>query len=301
MRGPRSFDGRWPGRTVLGRPLPLLLVFTAIGLAARVFRLGARVAHQDEARVAHWILHYMAVGRWEYRAIIHGPFLPHVNGVVFDLLGPSDFSMRLIVAVIGGLLPLSAWLLRDRLRSTEVVFLGAILALNPVLLYYSRFMRNDLLLAAMAFTAFALAVRAIDTGQARYLLAAGLVFGLGATTKENALLYPLAWGGALVLLLDHRLFIARYTDESWRAVGKRWLGRGVRSLWSWRHPIVGSVVLMAVVVVAFYAPKPDLYRALGNPARLPGVLDAATLGTWEKFTDLWASAGMQKHSYPRFL
>jgi uncharacterized protein (TIGR03663 family) len=31
------------------------------------------------------------------------------------------------------------------------------------------------------------------------------------------------------------------------------------------------------------------------------VLDAATLGTWEKFTDLWGSTGMQEHSYVRFL
>ena len=285
----------------LARPLPTLLALSALALAIRLFDLGTRVAHQDEARVAHWTLHYMEVGAWEYRAIIHGPFLPHVNGVLFDLLGPSDFTMRLAVAVVGGLLPLTAWLLRENLRDLEVVFLGALLTLNPVLLYYSRFMRNDLLLAAFAFTAFALVVRAIDTGERRYLLGAAVVFGLAATTKENVLLYLLTWGGALVLLLDQRLFHARFQGEDWVALGRQYIMQSLRGLWQARFPLVGSILVVAVVVIAFFSPKPDLYDALGNPTLLPGVIEAATLGTWEKFIDLWGSTGMQEHSYVKFL
>lgn len=283
------------------RPLPVLLALSGLALLIRLVGLGARVAHQDEARVAHWTLHYMDVGAWEYRAIIHGPFIPHVNGVVFDLLGPSDFTMRLVVAVVGGLLPLAAWLLRDRLRDLEIVLLGALLALNPVLIYYSRFMRNDLLLGAFAFAAFAFVVRAMDTGQGRYLLAAAVAFGLAATTKENVLLYLLTWGGALVLLLDQRLFHARFRGKDWVALARAEIANGFRGVWRARYPVGGGVLTVVVIVLAFYSPKPDLYQALANPAKLPGVLDAATLGTWEKFTKLWGSTGMQEHSYVKFL
>lgn len=279
----------------------LLVGITVFALAIRLIGLGARVAHQDEARVASWILHYVAVDAWEYRAIIHGPFLPHVNGVVFNWLGASDFSMRLIVAVVGGLLPLSAWLLRDRLETREVLFLGAVLALNPILVYYSRFMRNDLLLGAFAFLAFALTVRAIDTGKQRYLVVAGLVFGLAMTTKENALLYPVTWAGALVLLLDHRLYLSRYRDPGWYQTLKRTLWRTILALWRAKLSILGALLGGAVIVVAFYAPKPDLYQALGNPGMLPDVLDAATMGTWEKFTDLWGDTSMQEHSTVAFV
>ncbi|MFP4530271.1 MAG: flippase activity-associated protein Agl23 [Halodesulfurarchaeum sp.] len=288
-------------RSRLTRRFWLLVGIAVVAVAVRLVGLGARVAHQDEARVAGWILHYVAVDAWEYRAIIHGPFLPHVNGVVFNLLGPSDFSMRLVVAVVGGLLPLSAWLLRDRLARRELLFLGAILALNPVLVYYSRFMRNDVLLAAFAFLSFALVVRSIDTGKHRYLLAAGVALGLAMTTKENALLYPVTWAGALVLLLDQRLFLARHREQGWYRVLKATLRRSFTGVWRARYAVLGGLVLLAGVVVWFYAPKPDLYQALGNPAQLPGVLEEATLGTWEKFTDLWGDTGMQEHSYVNFL
>ncbi|UWG48900.1 putative membrane-bound mannosyltransferase [Halanaeroarchaeum sp. HSR-CO] len=285
----------------LRRPPVALLLVVAVALLLRVAWLGARVAHQDEARVAHWILHYMAVEAWQYRPIIHGPFLPHVNGVVFSVLGPSDFTARLVVAVVGGLFPLAALLFRSRLRDTEVIALGLLLAGNPVLVYYSRFMRNDVLLAAFAVTALGLFVRAMDTGKARYLLLGAPLYGLAATTKENVLLYPIAWLGALVLLGDYRLLGARYREADPVAVAKRELLSIGRGLWRWKTPIVVGIVELAVVFVAFYAPKPDLYQALANPVQLPSVLQAATMGTTEEFLDLWGSTSMQEHSTVEYL
>jgi uncharacterized protein (TIGR03663 family) len=279
-----------------------LVAIAALALFARLWALGWRVAHQDEARVAHWILHYMEVGTWEYRPIIHGPFLPHVNGVVFDLIGPSDFAMRLVVAVVGGLLPVTPWLFREHLSDAEMVGMGFFFAANPVLVYYSRFMRNDLLLAAFMFTALGLFVRAIDTGRKRYLFAGALPFGLAFTTKESALLYPICWLGALALILDGRLVLAtERTDTTRFEVARTYARRTARTLWNYKFSVVAAFGQAFAVVVAFYAPKPDLYHALADPSRLPAVLSAATLGTWEKFTDLWTATDMHAHSYIAFL
>lgn len=292
----RSRDERSTRRRVLAA----LVAIAALALLARLWALGWRVAHQDEARVAHWTLHYMEVGAWEYRAIIHGPFLPHVNGVVFDLLGASDFTMRLVVAVVGGLLPVTPWLLRERLSNAEMVSISFFFAANPVLLYYSRFMRNDLLLAAFTFTALGLFVRAIDTGRTRYLFAGTVPFALGFTTKESAMLYVVCWLGALALILDGRLVLAHASDDATRfGVARTYTARTARAIWRYKPSVLAALAQFFVIVVAFYAPKPDLYEALTDPSRLPGVVSEATLGSWDKFTELWTDA--HYHSYIRFL
>lgn len=278
------------------RTLLAILLITAAALGARLWRLGWRVAHQDEGRVGDWILHYVRTGHWEYRAIIHGPFIPHVDGVVFSVLGPSDFTARLVVAVIGGLLPLVAWLLRDRLTLPELVATSLFLAANPVILYYSRFMRNDVLLATFAFLTVAFAVRAIDRRRPHYLYAAAFAYGLALTTKENALVYPLAWGGGMVLLLDHRLVL---TGTGWRDRLAAELSR-LRGLWAWRTHLLLAALLGVGTAVAFYAPKPALYQALTNPVQLPGVIERATLGSWQKFIGLWGSTALRDHSYLAF-
>ncbi|MFB6269955.1 MAG: flippase activity-associated protein Agl23 [Halobacterium sp.] len=288
----RSRD-EWSGRR---RAAAALVAVAALALLARLWALGWRVAHQDEARVAHWTLRYMDTGAWQYRPIIHGPFLPHVNGVVFDLLGPSDFSMRLVVAVAGSLLVVTPYLLRDRLSNAEMVATGLFFAANPVLLYYSRFMRNDLLLAAFMFTALGLFVRAVDTGESRYLYAAALPFALAFTTKENALLYPVCWVGALALVFDGHLVLAGASDDRTRyGVVRDHVRQTARAAWRHKADLLGSLVLFAGVVVAFYAPKPELYHALSDPSLLPGVLREATLGSWNEFISLWGEPGERSY------
>ncbi|QPV63782.1 TIGR03663 family protein [Halosimplex litoreum] len=276
--------------------------------AARFYRLGARTAHFDEGRVAYWVLDYAASGNVRYRPIIHGPFLQHVNEVVFGVLGPTDFAMRAVVAAVTALFPLSALLFRERLRDTEIVALAAFWAFTPVVLYYSRFMRGDPLVAAFMVTAFALFVRAVDTGGRRGYFYAGVGFvALGFTAKENALLYLLCWAGGAVLLLDHRLFRAADRGEDWTAVARthcrRVLGTG------WRHVdalLIGALGFLAVVVF-FYAPRgetavgPGLGAALSDPSLLPAVLREATVGSAGALADTWVNSPHQDHAYLPYL
>ncbi len=256
--------------------------------------------HWDEGRVGYWILRYADTGIWEYHAILHGPFLFHLNEHLFGIFGPADFVARITVALIGGLLPLVAWLFRDHLRDIELVLFGAFLALNPVLLYYSRFMRNDVLVAGFSLLALGLFVRRLDTGQNRYLYAGALALALAFTTKEIVVVYLGIWAGAVVLLLDHRLFTARQEDRRWQDIVTDRLGRVYRtSRLNWL-PLGIALLEFLFILVLFYAPRPDLYQALGNPALLPGVIDEALLGSWEKLETLWIS-GDHAHSYVAFL
>lgn len=289
------------------RTLLALLAITAVALLARLAFLGSRFAHWDEGRVGYDILRYMATGAWEYRPIVHGPFLPHVNRVVFELLGPSDFTGRLVVALVGGLLPLSAWLYRQHLRDVELVALGALLAADPILLYYSRFMRNDVLLVTFAFAALGFYVRAIDTGRRRHLYAGTALLALGFTTKENAIVYVVAVLGATVLLFDHRLFLARGGDGAWQDVARQRIGRIARACWRWRLALGVALLEFFVIVVFFYAPREaadggvGLWAAFAQPSMFPAVIEEATVGSAEKLASQWVGGPHQDHAYLPFL
>ncbi len=302
------------------RTLPALLAIAALAAAVRLAFLGERVAHWDEGRVGYDILRYGATGLWEYRPIVHGPFLVHVNDLVFALLGPTDFAMRLVVASVGGLLPLAAWFFRDHLRPLEVVSVGALLAASPILVYYSRFMRNDVLVATFMLFALGMVVRLSDTGRVRYLYAAALCAGLGFTTKENAVVYVACWLGAGALLLDTALFrpdAARPTrallrDRVVRARERVRSAEVRRRAGTYAGHLLLATGLFVAVLVVFYAPRTagtsvGFERLAARPDLLPAVTERALADFWSGIADWGGKSGDESIAerladyLPRFL
>jgi uncharacterized protein (TIGR03663 family) len=279
----------------------------AVGLALRLFALGARVAHYDEGRVAYFTAYYMHTGDFEYRSIIHGPLLQHVNTGLFSVLGPTDFAARLFVALAGAALPLTALLLRDRLRDTEVVALALFLSLNPVLLYYSRFSRSTILVAGAMFGAFALFVRALDAGDVRHVYGGVFLAALGFGAKENAVLYVLCWLGAGALVADRALFGPGEFDgglDRLRAVGRSVRSRvGTHAARYGGHAVL-LAGLFASALVVLYAPRGagspvvvdgrpvGLYGLASHPGALPDVL-SATVDDVGKIADWVAKPGRE--------
>ena len=170
---------------------------------------------------------YVETGDFHYRYIIHGPFVQHVDHLVFSLFGANDFTLRLVVAVVGAALPLVVLLFREHLDGTELVVAALFLAGNPILLYYSRFFRSTVPVAVFAFAAFGFAVRYWDTRRARYLYGFSVLLALAFTAKENAAVYVLVWLGASGLLLDHELFRPR-SAATGTEVLRDWWDRNVR-------------------------------------------------------------------------
>ncbi|WP_135820066.1 flippase activity-associated protein Agl23 [Halostella litorea] len=298
----------------------------ALALLVRLVGLGSRVAHWDEGRIGYAVLRYADTGAWTYDPALHGPFLFHVNEFLFGLLGPTDFAARLVVALVGGALPLAALLFRSRLADDETVAFALFLALNPVLLYYSRFMRNDVLVAGFMVFALGFLVRAYDRGSAWHLYAGALALGLGLTTKENALLYLLAWVGGGLLLLDGR--VLRATEPAASADGGEPAGTEdatadadgaatdpvarlreavttrADDLRYWSGPVMLAAVEVVLVLVLFYAPRGDAGATLGNaladPTLLPAVVDAALADTWDR-VGFWTSGAQLSHPYISWL
>lgn len=242
-----------------------VIALVVVGLVVRLVGLGSRVAHFDEARVAYFGLQYANTGIYEYRPITHGPFLHIVNGdVMFPLFGPSDVSARLIVALVGAALPALALLFRHRLRPVETVSMAGLLALTPVIVYYSRFMRNDLLLAAFMLGAFGVFLRYYETRRPRYLYAGTALTALGFTTKENAIVYLVVWIGATALIVDHSAYRVGIDRQVTRAFDRMddWLTAlkhdgATRRRWLVQYVAHGTlaVVVFVAIVAFFYLPR----------------------------------------------
>jgi uncharacterized protein (TIGR03663 family) len=288
----RGVDRRWL--------LAALAGIAGVALFVRVVALGGRVFHWDEARVGYWTLRYLETGVWEYRPIVHGPLLFHVNEFLFGAVGPADGVARWFVALVGGLLPLSAWLFRSRLDDLEVIALAVWLTANPVLLYYGRFMRNDVLVAGFALVAVGFALRFLDTRREWALSAAAIALALAVGTKEIALVVLAVWIGALALLLDQRLLAAEQRGEDRIALVKSLIRRVGRGLGFYRVPLAVAGLEFVAVIVFLYAPRPDLYGVLSDPATAPGVLQAATVESARDLFGVWIEGG-HEHSYVAYL
>lgn len=300
------------------RPDRVTLAVLTVGLLALLARfggLGARPFHWDEARVGYWTLRSLAVGAYEYRPVAGGPFLYVVGRWLFSVFGAGDAVARSIVALVGGLLPLSALLFRanafepaeDRgtregtdgydasdpptnselhpstrersllgLDGTETVSLALLLAFSPPLLYYSRVFRGDLPLVAFGFVAFGLLYRARARGSRRLLYAGAAAFGLALTTSGFVLAMIACWLVAAVLVFDE----GRVRGDPAGAI----LGRArrvARSISVWTAPGLRAVLVTVGLALFFYVPRGVV--DLARPATLLSALEAGSLGAANRF------------------
>ena len=235
-------DPLWRDRTVL-----VVAGIAAVALVARLVGLGARPFHWDEARLGYWTLRFLETGRYEYRPVAGGPLLHLAGRHVLGTLGATDATARLPVAVVSGLAPLGALLLRERLRDDETVVTAALLAGTPLLLYYGRALRGDVVAATAGFVTVGAGIRVLD-GDRRYAALVAVAGPAALAASGFAVAYPIAWLVAGLLLVDHERVLDR--------PGRDHLGRAG----AWLRPEAGTLAgigaVASLVHLFFFAPRP---------------------------------------------
>jgi uncharacterized protein (TIGR03663 family) len=276
--------------TVLGlrfrtdRVAAAVVAFAALALFARLVGLGARPFHWDEARVGYWTLRYLETGAFEYRPVAGGPLLYHLDRVVFAVLGASDATARLPVAVLGAALPSCALLFRDRLDDAETLVFAALLAFHPLLVYYSRFLRGDVPLALFALAFVGFGVRAFDRASRRDAYAAAVALALALASSGFAAAYALCWVAVGVLLVDQPSAVVDGGASARRLLGSvrsRVAGRTV--------PAARASLLFLGTTVLLFAPRagPHVDAGLTRPTTWHLVLYESTVGA------LWSFLGVR--------
>ena len=208
------FSQSWLGRAVshftladLGRYRAGFLALLLAALVLRLWELGGRTMHYDEAIHLYYSWRLSNFEGFVHSPWMHGPFQIEVVAVLLKLLGDGDFSARLAYVLFGTTLVGLPYFLKDHLGRAGALLTGVMLAVSPSLLYFSRFGRNDIIMAVLAVSLFALLWHYVNNPKNRYLYltAAALAFAFAA--KESAYIITVIFGVlALLLALPYSRF-----------------------------------------------------------------------------------------------
>ncbi|MEJ2212277.1 MAG: TIGR03663 family protein, partial [Anaerolineae bacterium] len=120
---------------------------------------------------------------------MHGPFLFHADAFVFFLFGDNDYTARIVPALFGVLLVMSPLLLRRWLGRAGALITSALILASPSLLFYSRYIRNEIFMALWMVLLVAALFHFVEDRRPRWFYAGAAVLMLALATKENAYLF----------------------------------------------------------------------------------------------------------------
>ena len=208
----RSADARnvGPQRTRLGSRITRIsieqiawLVLVALAIVSRLWDLSSRALMHDESIHTYysWLL-YRGDG-YSHDPLSHGPFLFHLNALMYFLFGDSDASSRFGPAVAGVLIVAAPWLLRGRahLGPYGALVAGMMFLISPSFLYYTRFIRHDPYTILGTLLLLVAIFRFMETPQRRWLILAGGMLGVLYTNHEIVFAIVAMFVGILAVAL----------------------------------------------------------------------------------------------------
>ncbi len=142
-----------------------------------------------DAEAYHLWAQRIAAGDWLGQGVFYqAPLYPYFLAVVYRLFGEGAFQLRLIQAVIGATSCALLAAAGARLWGRRGIVAGVILAMYPTAIFLDSLLEKSALVTL--FTAMLLFLLATSPGAVRphRWLATGIILGLLALTRENAIL-----------------------------------------------------------------------------------------------------------------
>ena len=171
--------------------------------------------HYDEAIHLYYSWRLSNLEGFIHSPWMHGPFQIDLVALFLRLLGDTDFVARLVYALFGTALVSLPFFLKEYLGRSGALFTGLMLAVSPSLLYFSRFGRNDIIMAFLALSLFILLLRFIHNPRNRYLFLASAVLAIAFACKETAYIITLIFGAlAFLLAIPYSRFFGRLQGHS---------------------------------------------------------------------------------------
>jgi uncharacterized protein (TIGR03663 family) len=203
-----------------------------LGLVLRFWDLGAKAFHHDESLHAFYSWRLYDGEGYVHDPMMHGPLLFELNALVYLLFGASDFTARLVPALLGVAIIGLPYFLRHELGRAGAIAASLIFVISPAFLYFSRFIRHDIYVDFFTLLMIIGVFRYLATENRNWFYTAVVSAALLFATKEDFYIsgfIPFVFlAGAWFLLKGERrmLFRARVRSlgvQPWIAGGALFL------------------------------------------------------------------------------
>jgi predicted membrane-bound mannosyltransferase/sugar lactone lactonase YvrE len=206
------------------------LIFAGILVVAvltRFYDLETRVMSHDESLHTFYSWE-LAEGRgFQHTPLMHGPLQFHLVAFSFFLFGDTDASARIPAALAGVAAIALVWVFRRWLGKIGAIATAILMLISPFILFYSRYVRNEIFVVVLALLMFWAVFRYYETRRTRWLYLLAVTLALHFATKETAFLYT-----AQMLIFLAGMF-------AWSLYHERWRSEGLRRLF-----VAGALVAM---------------------------------------------------------
>tara|TARA_B100001013_G_scaffold73796_4_gene39235 strand:- start:84 stop:2264 length:2181 start_codon:yes stop_codon:yes gene_type:complete len=253
-----------------------IVAYITLLFAAGVMRfwdLGMRALHHDESLHAYFSWQLFGGNGYIHNPMMHGPLQFELNAALFYIFGVTDFTARSLYAAFGVLLILCPVLIRDKLGRLGCFITALLLTFSPALLYFSRFARNDILIAVWTFALIAFLWRYLDSGKNKYLYGAVIALALSFSSKESTYFTVGILSVYLALVLIHRNIYLIYKQNNLYGI---------------------SIIHAFLRVIKILCRKFNEIRSLQNISRETAfliVLWTISLPLWSGFVSIFQIAG----------
>jgi len=242
------------------KPAHIIWALIIIAVATRFFDLGARMFHHDES-IHAWMSWNLISGKgYKFDPPYHGPFLYHLEALIFALFSISDFSSRILVATFGvGFIALLWLFLKPQIGLAKATVASGLALISPIIMYYSRFNIHDIYILVFSLTMIMSIFAFQRTKNKVYLYLFFVALALAFSTKLIyflVLLAMLAYGFSywvFTLITKQKIEFKKFFKENkWAILG----GAGVGLL------IV--IVFFASTFGSYFASSKNFFGSIGD-------------------------------------
>ena len=194
----------------------LYAVLLAGAAVTRFYNLGVRTMSHDESLHTQFAW-YLWQGRgFQHSPLMHGVLRFEVTAFIYWLLGDTDFTSRIVPALMGVALVGLMYYTRRWIGRTGALLAAFMALISPYLLYYSRYLRDEPFVLVWGLLMAVLVIRYMETRADKYLFALAAVTALFYTTMEASYIYVAISMLFLGLHLVRELFAVRWPKPEYR-------------------------------------------------------------------------------------